>query len=239
MVEALSRVQDTDLELDAVLEERGKVPPSLTRLREQVEDLDARLVERRAERDALEKRVRAGETESQDLAQRAKDAAEAALRAGSPKEAAQYQNQELQFRTRQQELDEETFPLMEELETLREAVASLEAERGELAPQLEEQEEAERQRVAELDARAETLRAERDRLAAEVSSTWLRPYEQVRRSRGGLGLVSIRDGRQCGGCSVQLPIHVLQKAKRADAGVVRCPNCGRLLHAGGTANGQG
>ncbi|MEZ4607948.1 MAG: hypothetical protein R2865_14450 [Deinococcales bacterium] len=39
----------------------------------------------------------------------------------------------------------------------------------------------------------------------------LKQYELVRRSKRGVGLVKIVGGNTCGGCSMRLPIHVLQK----------------------------
>lgn len=230
MLERLSEVQDRDLELDALDAERAQVPPALTEKRAEKARLETRLQERTAERDELRTRVRAAEVELQALGARKKEASEASLRASSPKEAAQYQNQELQFATREQELEEDTLPLMEQLDALNATVEELEREHGEVAPQLEELEAAERDRLAEIDAREGELRATRDARAGDVTPSLLRQYEQVRRSRRGLGLVEVAGGRRCGGCNVQLPIHVVQKARKGSQ-VVRCPSCGRILWA--------
>lgn len=230
MLERLSEVQRRDLDLDALDEERGRVPPELVATREQVADLERRHRERVSERDALRSRVRAAETDLQALGTRRKEASEASLRAASAKEAAQFQNQELQFATREQELEEDTLPLMEQLDALNDAVAALQAELGEVGPRLEALEEAERERLREIDERERSLHAEREELAAGVDDALMRPYEQVRRSRRGVGLVELVDGRRCGGCNVQLPIHVIQKARKGGS-IVRCPSCGRILWA--------
>lgn len=228
MLERLSEVQAKDLELDALDAERAQVPPALTEKRAEKARLEARLNERTAERDELRGRVRTAEMELQALGARKKEASEASLRASTAKEAAQYQNQELQFATREQELEEDTLPLMEGLDALDATVKALEAEHAVVAPELEELEATERERLAEIDERESGLRAERDAQAADVPPTLLRQYEQVRRSRRGLGLVEIVESRRCGGCNVQLPIHVIQKARKASQ-VVRCPSCGRIL----------
>ena len=230
MLERLSEVQGKDLELDALDAERAQVPPELTEKRAEKARLETRLQERTAERDALQARVRSAEMELQTLGARKKEASEASLRASSPKEAAQFQNQELQFATREQELEEDTLPLMEELDRLNATVEELETEHGEVAPQLEELETTEHERLAEIDAREADLRATRDAQAADVTPSLLRQYEQVRRSKRGLGMVEVVEGRRCGGCNVQLPIHVIQKARKGSQ-VVRCPSCGRILWA--------
>lgn len=230
MLERLNEVQARDLKLDALDAERADVPADLVAIRAELQALERTLAERRAERDALRARVRAADVELQALRERTKLASESSLRADSPKEAAQFQNQELQFSTRAQELEEDTLPLMEELERLESIVADLEAEHGELTPRHDAMETQERERLAEIDTREGDLRSQREALAAEVEARLLRQYDMVRRSKRGVGLVAIAGGRRCGGCNVQLPIHVLQKAKKPGA-LVRCPSCGRILWA--------
>ena len=228
MLERLNRVQERDLKLDALDAERADVPADLVALRGEKSGLDERLAARTAERDALRARVREAELELAALRERTKTASESALRADSAKEAAQFQNQELQFSTRAQEIEEDVLPLMEELEGLETVVSELEETLAELTPRLQEMEQRERDRLEEIDQREGSLAAEREAAAGEVPKPLLTQYEQVRRARRGVGLVELAGGN-CGGCNVKLPIHVLQKAKRAGSGVVRCPNCGRIL----------
>lgn len=228
MLEKLSEVQAFDLRLDALQEERAQTPPELLETREKQRDLVQRLDRKKQERDELRRRVASTELELKSLQERRKDASESSLRASSAKEASQYQNQELQFATRVQELEEDALPLMENLETLENEVDGLQAEVDELQPVLDAMVADETARVTEVDARSETIHQQRESLATTIDGGLLRQYEQVRRARRGLGLVEIKDNQACGGCSVRLPIHVIQKARRGP-GVVRCPSCGRIL----------
>ena len=228
MLEKLSEVQGYDLQLDALQEERAQTPPELLETREKRRDLVRRLERKQQERDELRKRVAATELELKTLQGRRKDASESALRASSAKEASQYQNQELQFATRVQELEEDALPLMESLETLEQEVDGLQAELDELQPTLDAMVAEEDARVASVDARTDEIKKQREVLAGTLDRGLLKQYEQVRRARRGLGLVEIVDNQRCGGCSVRLPIHVIQKARR-NRGVVRCPSCGRIL----------
>lgn len=228
MLKMLSDVQAFDLQLDALADERGQTPPELIATREKRQDLAHRLERKRQERDALRRQVAANELELKAMEQRRKEASESALRASSMKEASQYQNQELQFATRAQELEEDTLPLMEQLDTLEGEAAALQEALDELQPTLDAMTEAERERVETIDAKVRTVRGERDAMAAGIDAPLLKQYEQVRRARRGLGLVEVVDQQSCGGCSVRLPIHVIQKA-RSGRGVTRCPSCGRIL----------
>ncbi len=228
MLETLSEVQSLDLQRDALAVERGEVPTELLAARERRETLRRDLAKVQQEHEALRRRVASNELDLKTLQERRKDASEAALRATTSKEMAQYQNQELQFTTRAQELEEDTLPLMEELEGIAAAMAELEEQLAAMTPELEALEAAERERLTVIDTRDADLADRRARLCNEVEAGLLRQYEQVRRARRGLALVGLEGGKRCGGCHVQLPIHVLQKVRRG-AGVTRCPSCGRLL----------
>ncbi len=228
MLEKLSEVQGFDLQLDALKEERSQTPAELLETRERRTDLAHRLERKKQDRDELRMRVANTELDLKAMQGRRKDASESSLRASSAKEASQYQNQELQFATRIQELEEDVLPLMESLEALEQEVDALQAQLDELQPTLDAMLSDEEARVADVDARAESIRQQRDTLATSLDGSLLRQYEQVRRARRGLGLVEIVDNQRCGGCSVRLPIHVIQKARRGP-GVVRCPSCGRIL----------
>lgn len=228
MLEKLNEVQGVDLKLDALQEERGQTPEELTIEAERKRDLERRLERKTLERDELRRRVAANELDLKTLGQRKRDASDSALRATTTKEASQYQNQELQFATRVQELEEDTLPLMEGLESVQAEVTALQEELEAMTPEYAAMLERERQRLKEIDVREARLGQERSELAAGISAPLLKQYEHVRKARRGVGLVEIVGNERCGGCNVKLPIHVIQKAKAAKA-VTRCPSCGRIL----------
>lgn len=228
MLETLNQVQRRDLSLDTLLEEKGQTPGELLELRERLDRLQAELAEAERRYDALRKEVNQSELELKALDERRKSSAQGALEAATSKEASQYQNQEMQFATRYQELEEDTLPLIERLEVLEGEVDRLRGDVEDLEPELERVTRAEEDRVAQVEARISELASERDEVARSVDASLLKQYEQVRRARRGVGLVEILDNQRCGGCNVRLPIHVIQKA-RGGAGVTRCPSCGRIL----------
>ncbi len=228
MLEQLSEVQRLDLELDALDSERADVPSALVEIRLARKALEERIAGLVSERDALRLRVRQADTELQGLRDRVKEASESALRADTAKEAAQYQNQEMQFSTRAQELEEDTLPAMEELEALETLVDELQGQHAELVPKHEGLEAKEKERLDEIDTREQSIRENRDSLAQSVDAALLKQYDQVRRARRGIGMAELVGGRRCGGCNMQLPLHVVQKAAKPSA-IVRCPSCGRIL----------
>jgi uncharacterized protein len=228
MLKTLSAVQAVDLELDALDDERGQTPQALIDARARERQLQRELTQRETEAGDLRSRVAQAELDLKALQERRKDAADFALRAGTGKEASQYQNQELQFATRAQELEEDTLPLMEELEGREQQVEELRALVAELTPELEALASEEEARLQAIDEQAAELRRRRDELAGSIDAGLLKQYEQVRRARRGLGLVSVVASQRCGGCNVRLPIFVVQKVRKGDD-VTRCPSCGRIL----------
>ncbi len=228
MLEKLNDLQSKDLELDAVHSEIGQTPEELIQLRTKYRQVEAELKSIEVVYHDLRKQVNNSELEIDALAARRKASSEASLRAQSAKEASQYQNQELQFATRLQELEEDTLPLIERLEGVQAEVNRLQDHLNELEPNLIALNQAEEDRIIAIEENTESLKLERTALAANVPASLLKQYEQVRRSKKGVGLTTIVDGKRCGGCNVQLPIHVMQKARKADV-ITKCPNCGRIL----------
>ncbi|CAN5456859.1 C4-type zinc ribbon domain-containing protein [soil metagenome] len=228
MLEKLSQVQTFDLDLDALEDKKKLVPPQLTETNARKRDLEADLAAVEAVHHELRRQVSNNELEIYTLSDRRKGAANAASAAMSGKEASQYQNQELQFATRLEELENDTLPLIERMETLEARILELQGELAALEPELERMTADEEKRVSALDEEHAVIAGNRDAIAREIDASLLKQYEGVRRSRRGLGLVPIVDNKRCGGCNMQLPIHVMQKAGRSKA-ITRCPSCGRIL----------
>jgi predicted nucleic acid-binding Zn-ribbon protein len=229
MLDTLSEVQTLDLQRDALSFERQSVAPELTTARTDRDALERERDRVATEHENLRRSVAANELDLKALQERRKNASESALRAVSNKEMAQYQNQELQFANRAQELEEDTLPLMESLERSAAELAALEAQLAAQAPALQALEEREQERLTGIDAQLADLSDRRDRLGSQVDAAYFKIYEQVRRSRKGLALVGLEGGQRCGGCHMHLPIHVVQKVRKGN-GMTRCPSCGRLLY---------
>jgi uncharacterized protein len=230
MLEKLSEVQTRDLSLDVFEGEKLKVPQALIELQAETEALGRKLADRRDKYQDVAKQVRASELEMGALSERRKAAAASALEAESNKEASQFQNQELQFATRLEELEGDTLPLMERMELLGGEVAGLEEQFNELQPRLDTMIAEEKARLEGIEASMANLQDERSSLANEVTPALLKQYEQVRKAKKGTALVLIVNNERCGGCNVKLPIHVLQKVSKGQE-ITRCPSCGRILWA--------
>ncbi len=229
MLKKLFSVQQKDLEIDNISVELKQTPKELIETQEQFLNLSHRLESNQDRFSELRKESKAIEMEISNLEARRKSASDSSLSALTNKEASQYQNQVLQFATRIQELEEDVFPILEKMEALQELVDGLSEEHSQLKPILEDLEATEELRIEEINNRVAVVLKEREVLAAEITPSLLKQYEQVRRARRGVGMAAI-NGKSCGGCNVQLPIFIIQQARKAQ-GVTRCPSCGRILWA--------
>jgi predicted nucleic acid-binding Zn-ribbon protein len=229
MLELLNRVQTYDLDIDVLAGEKDNVPETLLAARQKYRDLEQHHQEVTVKHDQVRASVRENEMELANLANLKHSAADAAFNASSSKEASQYQNQELQFGTRIQELEEDTLPLMERLEQLVANLELIQADIDTLKPELDALEDQENQRLKAIDNKQATITRKRNVLAADVDAMLLRQYEQIRRAKRGIGVVPIKPGQHCGGCSARLPLHVVQKVMHANK-TIKCPNCGRILY---------
>lgn len=228
MLNKLSIIQNSDLAIDDLLKEKNKTPTELIEARANQEELENKLVEVKDNFDKLNEQINANQLEIGSLEQRFKEAEEAAHSSSTAKEVSQYQNQAHQFRTRIDELEEDTFPLMENQEVLEIEIKELKSQLDSLVPKVKELETLEEARIATLNEKVKVLSAERDALTKDINKNLLRQYDQIRRAKRGTGLVKVVDGQRCGGCSMRLPIHVVQKVIK-NLGITRCPSCGRIL----------
>ncbi|MEM6429829.1 MAG: C4-type zinc ribbon domain-containing protein [Deinococcota bacterium] len=231
MLDLLRRLQTFDLDIDVLEDEKGNTPETLTQARQKHHELEQHLQSVNEKHAVVRASVRENELELANLGSLKDAASKAAFEASSSKEASQYQNQELQFTTRLQELEEDTLPLMERLEALEVNVASLQEEVAALEPELAELEQQEQTRIQALADKQVGISGERNSLASEVKPSLLRQYDQIRGAKRGVAIVPIKLGQTCGGCSARLPTHIVQKAMKGQSNkILKCPNCGRMLY---------
>jgi uncharacterized protein len=82
-------------------------------------------------------------------------------------------------------------------------------------------------RLRKLTAEAETLKAERDRVAATVNEDFLARFERIAKKRGGTAVAEAKDGT-CQECHVKLRLQLYSEIKRNED-ITECPACSRIL----------
>jgi len=85
------------------------------------------------------------------------------------------------------------------------------------------------ERKKNLLAQTAELRAEREKLATAADSSVLPLYERLLKSKGGVAIAPLHEGR-CGGCHMKLVASTVIKVQGGKE-IAQCEDCGRILYA--------
>lgn len=144
----------------------------------------------------------------------------------NPKELSDLQAEGVSLKERLERVEEEILETMiaregaeEAAEKARQQLERIERQRAEQGEELLEERKQLEERLAE------TARA-RAELVSSIPQRDLQAYDEIRRAKRGLAVVSVR-GKACTGCGMEFPSAKLQRAR--DEELVFCDNCGRIL----------
>ena len=104
------------------------------------------------------------------------------------------------------------------------AEGALKAEKAEV--EIDKQQARERTEADE--KAAAELKAERAAIVAQTPPATLQRYERARKSRRGIGVAEVVDGR-CTQCNIALRLQFFQELKRGDQ-IMTCESCQRILY---------
>ena len=230
----------TDLE---ILFKLQQIDERLLRKQREIETYERRLAERKAAMGVLSARIdELGARRKQLVSDRAfaerrmSDRQE--LMRERKKRAGNVRN-EKEMRASHDEVEslrEEISSVETEVLTLMEQVDAIESQIDGVRKEYKGLEDADHRDVAAEAARIDGLReelaairAERKAATAGVSAGLLRKYDTVLERRNGVAVVTVADGKTCGGCHMQVPPQALIEIRRS-ASVQVCPNCQRILY---------
>jgi len=125
-------------------------------------------------------------------------------------------------------IEDRELELMEEVESLKPAVAEAERQHTEEKSKLESQISELGKKAENIKARVDELVAGRPALAEGLDEDLLDQYQRLFKSKGGAAIVEI-EHEVCTGCHMKVTTQV-SLAVRGDKTIVHCPNCGRILH---------
>lgn len=226
----LFETQQLDLELDALREQEGHISEDLREVRQRQDAINNRLEDSEIALEDVERQLRQLELNlSSSKEQLARSRAEQERSATNSKVQMQFENVIQQLSERVSDYEETLLPLYARRDALSEESGSARAEHRALRPELTRLEEDDERRVASLRERQAELQRKRDGLTADIAPRLLKEYEQIRKGKKGVGIVSYSAGR-CLGCNVRLPVNVQQRAASGKLPPVKCPSCGRFLY---------
>jgi hypothetical protein len=228
IIEKLLVLQDRDRKLLRVTQELAQIGPER-------EALHAKAASTQSSLEAAKLRVKQIESErkQRDLEIEAKKS-----------KIEKYLNQQLQTRKNEEykaltheiemakevifKIEDAEIVLMEQAETALKAVAHATTEAVAAKKLVDDQ-------IGQLNTREENLKkdfgeltATRAQLASAVDDSTRSRYERIFKSKGENVVVSVEHSA-CGGCHMKLPPQIVTSC-RAQAEIITCPNCGRILY---------
>jgi hypothetical protein len=217
----------------AQLAHQRRSHPVLARLAEldsRLADVETSLVASRTAVRDLRRELAKSEADVQQVRSRAdRDRARLDSGQGSAKDLQALSHELVALGRRQGELEEVELDVMERLEAHEAALAELDAAADAIRAQRAEAEAERDAAFATVDAEAAQVAAERAVRAQGLDAGLVALYDRLRAQLGGLGAAPLR-GRRCEGCRLELnPMDVEAIRKAPPERVSRCEECGRIL----------
>lgn len=222
-------LQDLDLEIDRLLEQRQTLP-ELTGYREAHEAhraLAAELEAASAELKRLELELDKAEGELEILEAKLEEHETRLYAGGMSARETEYMRLEVQSLKGQREaLEERVLARLEEVDPARDQVARLEARLAELAAEKESLDKVIRQEWAKIDAELARKEERKREAVAPIPPDLLEMYETLRRTKEGVAVGRFENG-VCGGCHMALS--PAEQVEAMTGEIPRCVHCRRIL----------
>jgi uncharacterized protein len=132
-----------------------------------------------------------------------------------------------QTRESLQTREAEMAKLVEAVKTKEKLLSERDSDVQGLRDSIAKDSEVARSRMAELEAKIDGIKSERDKIAAGVRADYLKRYGTIRLRRG-LAVVSVRNGT-CTGCNMNLPPQLFNQLQRGTS-LETCPYCHRIVY---------
>ena len=147
----------------------------------------------------------------------------------SEKELSALDAELVSMRQRQSDLEDTLLEIMEQREETESLIQTLTAREAELDGEVTSATAARDEAAAALQAELGTRAAERETIAADLPEKVLAYYDDVRARKDGLAVAELQ-GRTCAGCRLELTTTEMEEVRdRAQRGLARCEQCGRIL----------
>lgn len=146
----------------------------------------------------------------------------------NPKELSGIQAEILSLRKKRDEMETEDLEMMEEEDGINFEVERARSAVEELSSKEREARDSYKKELAEKERQVKELEKERDGLKRAVDEDTLSVYHKLLEDKGGLAVVRIEKGSNCGGCHIQFSSSKIDQFQH-EQGVFRCEYCRRIL----------
>jgi predicted nucleic acid-binding Zn-ribbon protein len=224
---SLIELQEIDLKLDRVEEEKGDLPAIVDRLKQTLEEKDRLLEEQKGRIKKLKVETKTLEIELSAQQEQLKKYESQLYQVKTNKEYDAIANETENVKKKNQELEDRIIENTEESENLIKSNEELESEIDNLKRELEENSEELKEKISASSEEENLLKQEREIVKNKLTSQQINSYRRIRDAKRGMALAYCNGG-VCSGCYSFIPpqkVVEIRSMKR----LFQCESCGRIL----------
>jgi hypothetical protein len=229
VIQNLLALQEVDLQMLSLEEERAKLLDSIERQKGEVEKERAEVAEREASLKRIKVEIKSSEAELAETGEHVRkfESQQASIKTNQQYKALDKEIYEAKARQahvedalleKMERLEEETEALRASRQQLEERVSGLERERGDAE-----------EKVRQVEQQIAALGEKRAEIANTIERGPLSLYDRVFRRKRGAALVPLVN-RACQGCHLSVPAGIESVLRRHASNIITCENCSRILY---------
>jgi len=222
------RLQEIDHRLLELQREIAALPVHISAIEKKLVSHERKLEADRAALAANQKERKHSESEIQGWEQKISKLKGQMVEAKTNEQYRAFQSEIEYCQTEIRKLEDRILDLMGESEPLDRNVKDAAAALGAEKQQVEAEKASARERTAADQKVGAELLKERNAIVPQMTSTTVQKYERARRTRKGVAVAEVVEGR-CTGCNMALRLQYFQDLKRGDE-ILTCESCQRLLY---------
>ena len=224
---SLIELQEIDLKLDRVEEEKGDLPAIVDRLKQTLEEKERLLEEQKGRIKKLKIETKTIEIELSAQQEQLKKYESQLYQVKTNKEYDAIANETENVKKKNQELEDRIIENTEESDNLIKSNEELESEIDNLKREFEENSEELKEKISASSEEENLLKQEREIVKKKLTSQQINSYKRIRDAKRGLALAYCYGG-VCSGCYSFIPpqkVVEIRSMKR----LFQCESCGRIL----------
>jgi len=227
-LELLWELQQIDLDLKRIKEERNRYPKEIKKLDERQNTERERVQKEREKIELLEKERRKKEGNLNSEQDKIKRAEGRMFEVKTNKEYHALLSEIEAIKEATSREEEEILQVLEEIDDLKRDLTKREKEIAVNLEKIQTESKFIQERLAQDDLLWKKQMERREVLTKQLESELFKLYHTLKEKRQGVGVVCVKH-ETCQGCFVHIPPQMFIEVQKNKA-LIRCPNCNRILY---------
>ena len=227
-LELLWELQEIDLDLKSIKEERERYPKEIKKLEEK-KTIEKERIQREKEKiELLEKERRQKEGRLNAEQEKIKRAEGRMFEVKTNKEYQALLSEIETIKESSGREEEEILRVLDEIDELKKDLTKREKEMAAVLEKVEAEKKMIQEKMVQDDDLWKKRTERREVLTKQLESKLYKLYNTLKEKRHGVGVVSVKH-ETCQGCFVNIPPQMFIEVQKNNE-IIRCPNCNRILY---------